>query len=633
MTSSNTITDISKEQYPHLPRQNPRGAVSGRNSEMNFPTPEHSHRQNINPRDPYVTKVVSQRLRVFSDPDWRGLDLVSGGSRPRLTNVQESLPSIRTMFSGFESQEGPTEPEYRHNAKSFSPNTAERTYNTSPGSIERRRLSSDYYDEETQRQRDRYQPVGSGRSPMIATSGYDSAAATTISSTARRESLQSLSDFRAYSSHGSSYIPRPTREQSIPAIPEFRVPDQDNHTSKPPFHSPISEPSSVMYRPNLPSLTTPDRSYNRSYSQTPAGRSHSDYPSRSEYALEATRPYRQHNHATSHDKSYTSSQSDYGYQHPRNQSFSGPPCQLNQGKTPFTNGYHSGDYSLAAYQTQDMGDIKPRKRRGNLPKPITDVLTAWFINHLEHPYPNEEEKQLLMRQTGLQLNQISNWFINARRRKLPALQNSARAESAARSHLRHHNRMHSTDDGQSPMSLCDSEVGDMAWDQRIWDGQQQIPKSGFFTETNTKQVPPSSQSVMDTLESEFIEAPLRVYSTQKAIWCSKFSNSDLKISITTEIFKNSYCDKSRHRTSSYSTLCYLYVYLSLPARPVDEPQYYQWENQYVKARNSPTLGVRVSFNIMSSLCESAEPSLHETGTGQRSDMVGLGKLGTENQNS
>ncbi|PHH63247.1 hypothetical protein CDD80_1249 [Ophiocordyceps camponoti-rufipedis] len=75
------------------------------------------------------------------------------------------------------------------------------------------------------------------------------------------------------------------------------------------------------------------------------------------------------------------------------------------------------------------GDAKQRKRRGNLPKETTDKLRAWFVAHLHHPYPTEEEKQDLMRQTGLQMNQISNWFINARRRQLPAMMNNVRAES------------------------------------------------------------------------------------------------------------------------------------------------------------------------------------------------------------
>ncbi|KAL8294300.1 hypothetical protein RB597_007974 [Gaeumannomyces tritici] len=77
------------------------------------------------------------------------------------------------------------------------------------------------------------------------------------------------------------------------------------------------------------------------------------------------------------------------------------------------------------------GDNKQRKRRGNLPKETTDKLRAWFLAHLQHPYPTEDEKQELMRQTGLQMNQISNWFINARRRQLPTMINNARAESDA----------------------------------------------------------------------------------------------------------------------------------------------------------------------------------------------------------
>ncbi|KAJ5928664.1 hypothetical protein N7466_007620 [Penicillium verhagenii] len=71
-------------------------------------------------------------------------------------------------------------------------------------------------------------------------------------------------------------------------------------------------------------------------------------------------------------------------------------------------------------------DSKNKRRRGNLPKPVTDILRAWFHEHLDHPYPSEEDKQMFMTRTGLSISQISNWFINARRRQLPALRNQIR---------------------------------------------------------------------------------------------------------------------------------------------------------------------------------------------------------------
>lgn len=54
------------------------------------------------------------------------------------------------------------------------------------------------------------------------------------------------------------------------------------------------------------------------------------------------------------------------------------------------------------------GDNKQRKRRGNLPKETTDKLRAWFVAHLHHPYPTEDEKQDLMRQTGLQMSKLAH---------------------------------------------------------------------------------------------------------------------------------------------------------------------------------------------------------------------------------
>lgn len=101
----------------------------------------------------------------------------------------------------------------------------------------------------------------------------------------------------------------------------------------------------------------------------------------------------------------------------------------------------------------DPIDPKNKRRRGNLPKPVTDILRAWFHEHLDHPYPSEEDKQMFMTRTGLSISQvsyaspvfnrtfyqettwgllkltiykISNWFINARRRQLPALRNQMR---------------------------------------------------------------------------------------------------------------------------------------------------------------------------------------------------------------
>jgi hypothetical protein len=60
-------------------------------------------------------------------------------------------------------------------------------------------------------------------------------------------------------------------------------------------------------------------------------------------------------------------------------------------------------------------------KRPNFPQWIHDVLREWLENHLENPYPAEEEKELLMNKTQLTMSQINNYFINARRRLVPLL--------------------------------------------------------------------------------------------------------------------------------------------------------------------------------------------------------------------
>ncbi|KAG6007959.1 hypothetical protein E4U21_005320 [Claviceps maximensis] len=136
------------------------------------------------------------------------------------------------------------------------------------------------------------------------------------------------------------------------------------------------------------------------------------------------------------DRDMETSAQEYGhsYHHSsRYQSLPSSSIPLQDRTTFSTSAAYGSQYQdMGRYMDIGMGgETKQRKRRGNLPKETTEKLRAWFIAHLQHPYPTEDEKQDLMRQTGLQMNQISNWFINARRRQLPTMINNARAESDA----------------------------------------------------------------------------------------------------------------------------------------------------------------------------------------------------------
>lgn len=71
----------------------------------------------------------------------------------------------------------------------------------------------------------------------------------------------------------------------------------------------------------------------------------------------------------------------------------------------------------------EFEDAKSKKkqnsgRRSNLPKETVQVLNTWLLNHLNNPYPTQQEKRELLIKTGLTKIQLSNWFINVRRRKI-----------------------------------------------------------------------------------------------------------------------------------------------------------------------------------------------------------------------
>jgi len=67
-----------------------------------------------------------------------------------------------------------------------------------------------------------------------------------------------------------------------------------------------------------------------------------------------------------------------------------------------------------AFQHPGSIDNYPWRPQRGLPERAVAVLRAWLFEHFLHPYPNDVDKHILARQTGLSRSQVSNWFINAR---------------------------------------------------------------------------------------------------------------------------------------------------------------------------------------------------------------------------
>lgn len=70
-------------------------------------------------------------------------------------------------------------------------------------------------------------------------------------------------------------------------------------------------------------------------------------------------------------------------------------------RSPFSPSLHGSTDSY-----EQVARLGTKRRRGNLPKHVTDTLRSWLTNHVAHPYPTEEEKQQLCQITGLNMNQV-----------------------------------------------------------------------------------------------------------------------------------------------------------------------------------------------------------------------------------
>ncbi|KAK4748585.1 hypothetical protein SAY87_015171 [Trapa incisa] len=79
-------------------------------------------------------------------------------------------------------------------------------------------------------------------------------------------------------------------------------------------------------------------------------------------------------------------------------------------------------------------EILRKRRAGKLPGDTTSVLRTWWQQHSKWPYPTEDDKAKLVEETGLQLKQINNWFINQRKRNWHTSNNSSPSSSSSQSH-------------------------------------------------------------------------------------------------------------------------------------------------------------------------------------------------------
>ena len=59
--------------------------------------------------------------------------------------------------------------------------------------------------------------------------------------------------------------------------------------------------------------------------------------------------------------------------------------------------------------------------RRNLSTEARSLLLTWLKEHLDHPYPNPQDKIYLAEKAKVSIEQVGTWFVNARVRTVPKL--------------------------------------------------------------------------------------------------------------------------------------------------------------------------------------------------------------------
>ncbi|UMM32459.1 hypothetical protein L5515_006240 [Caenorhabditis briggsae] len=106
------------------------------------------------------------------------------------------------------------------------------------------------------------------------------------------------------------------------------------------------------------------------------------------------------------------------------------------------------------------GRVGKSRGRGIFPKTATNRLRQWLFQNLTHPYPSEEQKKQLAKETGLTILQVNNWFINARRRIVqPMIDQNNRAGRTPHMNVCKNRRRNRSEQSPGPSPDSESDSG------------------------------------------------------------------------------------------------------------------------------------------------------------------------------
>lgn len=73
---------------------------------------------------------------------------------------------------------------------------------------------------------------------------------------------------------------------------------------------------------------------------------------------------------------------------------------------------------VAAVAGSSSSNSQANKKKTALSQHAVQYLKNWMLSpaHIEHPYPTEDEKVNIIKATGIDIKQLTNWFVNNRKR-------------------------------------------------------------------------------------------------------------------------------------------------------------------------------------------------------------------------